>query len=99
MNVQPILDCSISNFKLKYEQSGNIKEDCVNTVLLNLCQIKQGNFFGTPGRQNNSPGGGALVKTFLQSKPIQGSGELDHIKIFPGDLPWMRCLHLELIDA
>ena len=31
-NVQPILDCFIPNFKLKYEKSENIKAHCVNTV-------------------------------------------------------------------
>ena len=32
-NFQPILDCFLPNFKLKYEDSENIKSDCVNTVL------------------------------------------------------------------
>ena len=37
------------NFKLKYEDSGNIRADCVSTVVFNLHQIKRRAFFGTPG--------------------------------------------------
>ena len=49
-NFSPILDCFISNFKLKYEDSENIKADRVNTVVFNLQQIKRrALFFGTPG--------------------------------------------------
>ena len=33
---QPILDCLIPNCNLKYEDSENIKADCVNTVVFNL---------------------------------------------------------------
>ena len=44
-NFQPIFYCFIPNFKLKYEDSGNIKADRVNTVVFNLRQIKQGNSF------------------------------------------------------
>ena len=40
-NFQPILDCCIPNFKLKCEDSENIKADCVNTVVFNLHQIKR----------------------------------------------------------
>ena len=50
-NFQPILDCFIPNFKLKYEDSENIKADCVSTVVFNLHQSKfWAFFFGTPGR-------------------------------------------------
>ena len=35
----------MSNFKLKYEDSENIKADRVNTVVLNLRQIKRRAFF------------------------------------------------------
>ena len=35
MNCQPILDCFIPIFNLKYEDSENIKMDRVNTVLFN----------------------------------------------------------------
>ena len=45
---QPILDCFIPIFKLKYANSENIKTDSVDTVVFNLHQIKQRNFFGTP---------------------------------------------------
>ena len=48
-NFQPILDCFISNFDLKYEASENIKAGGVNTVVFNLRQIKRQAFFGTPG--------------------------------------------------
>ena len=49
-NFQLILDCFIPNFKLKYEDSENIKADHVNTVVFNLHQIKRrAFFFGTPG--------------------------------------------------
>ena len=50
-NVQPILNCFIPNFELKYEDSENIKTDRVNTVVFNLNQFKERNFFGTHGRQ------------------------------------------------
>ena len=40
-NCQPILDCFIPNFKLKYEDSENIKADRVNTVVFNLHPIKR----------------------------------------------------------
>ena len=49
-SIQPTLDCSIPNMKLKYKGSENIKIDHENTVAFNLYQIKQRNFFGTPGR-------------------------------------------------
>ena len=39
-NFQPILGCVVPNFKLKYEDSANIKADHVNTVVFNLHQIK-----------------------------------------------------------
>ena len=45
----PVLDRFIRNFKLKYEDSENIKADCINTVVVNLHQIKRRAFFGTPG--------------------------------------------------
>ena len=48
-NFQPILDCFIPNFKLRYEDSENVKAGSVNTVVLNLHQIKRQRFFGTPG--------------------------------------------------
>ena len=42
VNFQAVLDCFISNFKLKYEESENIKADRVNAVVFNSHQIKQG---------------------------------------------------------
>ena len=49
-NFQPIFDCFIPNSKLRYEDPENIKADSVNTVALDLNQIKRrGLFFGTPG--------------------------------------------------
>ena len=42
---QPILDCFTPNFKLKYEDSENIKADCVDTIVCNLHQIKHRAFF------------------------------------------------------
>ena len=39
-NFQPILNCFILSFKLKYEDSQNIKADCVSTVVFNSHQIK-----------------------------------------------------------
>ena len=51
-NFQPILDCFIPNFKLKYDDLENIKIDRVNTVILNLHEIKQLKFFsGHPADQ------------------------------------------------
>ena len=47
---QPMLDCFIPNFKLKYEDSENIKADRVNTMAFNLYQIKLRAFFRTPNR-------------------------------------------------
>ena len=40
-NFQPILDCFIPKFKLKYDNLENIKTDRVNTVVFNLHEIKQ----------------------------------------------------------
>ena len=40
-NIQPTLDCFITNFKLKYEDLKYLKADCVNTVIFNLLQIKR----------------------------------------------------------
>ena len=39
VNFQPIFDCFLPYFKLKYENSENIKADCVNTVVFNLHQM------------------------------------------------------------
>ena len=39
-NFQSILDCFIPKFKLEYDDSENIKTDCVNAVFFNLHQIK-----------------------------------------------------------
>ena len=47
-NFQPILDCFVPNFKLKYEDSENIKADRVSTVVFNLNQTSS-IFFGTAG--------------------------------------------------
>ena len=48
-NFQPILDCFIPKFKLKYDDLENIKTDRVNTVVFNLHEIKQLKFFlGNP---------------------------------------------------
>ena len=44
-NFQPILDCFIPKFKLKYGDLENIKTDRVNTVVFNLHEIKQLKFF------------------------------------------------------
>ena len=49
VNFQQILDCFIPNFKLKYDDSENIKADRVSTVTFNLNQIKRRAVFGTPG--------------------------------------------------
>ena len=48
-NFQPILDCFTPNFKLKYEDSENIKAERVSTVVFNLHQTKRRAFFETPG--------------------------------------------------
>ena len=53
-NFQPILDCFIPNFKLKYEDSENIKADRVSTVVFNLHQIKRRGFLGEPGKYKES---------------------------------------------
>ena len=44
---EPILDFFMPNFKLKYEDSENMKTDRVNTVVFNLPQIKQRNVLDT----------------------------------------------------
>ena len=45
-NFQPILDCFLPNSELKYENSENIKADCVNAIVFNLHHIKcRANFF------------------------------------------------------
>ena len=51
VNFQPILNCFKPNFKLKHEDSQNIKSERVNKVVFNLHQIEHMAFiFGTPGR-------------------------------------------------
>ena len=45
-NFQPILDCFIPNFKLRYEDSENIKAGRVSAVVFNLLQIKRRAFLG-----------------------------------------------------
>ena len=42
---QSILDCFIPNFKLKYEDSDNIKADGVSTVVFNLIKSNVRRFF------------------------------------------------------
>ena len=50
-NVQPILGNFIPNFKMKHEDSENIKARRVNTIVLNLHSVKRQAFsFGTSGR-------------------------------------------------
>ena len=49
VNFQPILDCFIPNFKLRYEDLENVELDCVSAVIFNLHQIKRRSVFGTPG--------------------------------------------------
>ena len=44
-NFQPILDCFIPKFKLKYDDLENIKTASVSTVVFNLHQIKRLKFF------------------------------------------------------
>ena len=44
-NFQPILDCFILNFKLKYEDPENIIADRVTTVVFSLYQMKCRAFF------------------------------------------------------
>ena len=48
-NFQLILNCFIPNFKLKHEDSENIKTDLADTVVFKLHKIKQRNFVRTPG--------------------------------------------------
>ena len=49
-NFKQILDCFIPSYKLKYEDSENVKADRVTTAVFNLHQIKRRAFlFGTPG--------------------------------------------------
>ena len=40
-NFQPTLDCFILNFKLKYDDSEDIKADRVSIVVFNLHQVKR----------------------------------------------------------
>ena len=44
-NFQPILDCFIQNFKLKYEDSENVKADRINTVVSNSHQTNRRAFY------------------------------------------------------
>ena len=45
VNFQSILDCFIPHFKLKYENSENVKADRINMVVFNLHQIKRRAFY------------------------------------------------------
>ena len=44
-NFQKILECFIQNFKLKYEDSENVKADCINTVVSNSHQTNRRAFY------------------------------------------------------
>ena len=44
-NFQPIFDCFIPKFKVKYDDLENIKIDRVNTVVFNLHEVRQSKFF------------------------------------------------------
>ena len=44
-NFRPISDCFISNFKLKYEDSENVKADRVNTVVFTYIKLNVGRLF------------------------------------------------------
>ena len=44
-NFQPILNCFIQNFKLKYEDSENVKADRINTVVSNSHQTNHWAFY------------------------------------------------------
>ena len=74
-NFQPILDCFIPKFKLKYDDLENIKTDSVITVVFNLHQIKQSKFFfGTPCSLNICFSCRFLYadgQLFYQWKPLQ----------------------------
>ena len=50
-NFHSIFNCFMSNFKLKYEKSENIKADRVNTIVFNLRQTKHRAFLGHPVNQ------------------------------------------------
>ena len=65
-NFQPILDCFTSNFKLKYEDSENIKDDRVDTIVFNLHQIKHWAFFWDT--RYLAPGSRRRLHTILQKK-------------------------------
>ena len=67
------LNCFISNFKLKYEDSENIKADRVNTVVFNLHQIKRRAFFFFFG------GGGDTRYIYLTYMPCFVNCTLDKI--------------------
>ena len=71
-NFQPILDCFIPNFKLKYEDSQNIKVDRVSTVVFNLHQIKRRAFFF----------GGGIPGIFIQIHPVESSKLIQNVIIF-----------------
>ena len=45
---QPILDCFIPNFKLKYQDAENVKANRLSLVVFNLHQIKRRAFSGHP---------------------------------------------------
>ena len=53
-NFQLISDCFVPNSKLKYEDLGNIKTDCVNSKLQSFSTVIKSNvgrfFLGTPSR-------------------------------------------------
>ena len=59
------------DFKLKYEDSENIKTYCVDTVVFNLHVIKRRNFFETPGTLES----GSFLEqwsTMVSNGPLSG---------------------------
>ena len=65
-NFQPILNCFIPNFKLKYEESENIKADRVSTVVFNINQTSDMRSFFLGG--GGGGGGGDTRLWFLISE-------------------------------
>ena len=53
-NLQPILDCNMLKFKLKYQQFKNGKTKLVSELASLLFLNKRVSFFGTPGSTSTS---------------------------------------------
>ena len=103
---QPILNCFVPNFKLKYEDSEDIKTDSVNRVVLNLHQIKRRAFFLghaldlglglNPSGEEEIDLHQVLVLTLVQNMMTIKKVRSENVPVATSLVMWSVILHLSL---